>query len=66
MIKMGAILAGIVVVLVIAIGAGTYLRSEREPSWQVYSTTSTRVGDPGSNLVGPAWTGEAQPGDAET
>ena len=63
---MGAILIAAVVVVVIAIGAGAYLRPEREPAWQAYSTSSTRVGDPGSNLVGPNWTGEAVPGEAET
>ncbi|MBA3448440.1 MAG: hypothetical protein H0T56_12705 [Pseudaminobacter sp.] len=55
---MGMILTGIVVAFAIAIGAGYYLRGEQEPAWQVYSTDSTRVGDPGENLVGPAWTGE--------
>ena len=55
---MGVILAGIVAAVVIAIGAGIFMRSEQEPSWQVYSTTSTRVGDPGDNLVGPDWSGE--------
>jgi hypothetical protein len=28
------------------------------PSYEAYSTGGTRVGDPGSNLVGPDWTGE--------
>lgn len=60
---MGMILTGIVVAVAIAIGAGYYLRSEQQPpAWQVYSTDSTRVGDPGSNLVGQDWTGE--PGES--
>ncbi len=61
---MGVILAGIVAAVVIAIGAGVFLRSEQEPAWQVYSTTSTRVGDPGENLVGPDWSGEPGGGAA--
>jgi hypothetical protein len=52
------ILTGIAVAIAIAIGAGYYMRSEQQPAWRVYSTDSTRVGDPGSNLVGPAWTGD--------
>jgi hypothetical protein len=59
---MGMILTGIVVAVAIAIGAGYYLRAEQEPAWQVYSTESTRVGDPGHNLVGQNWTGE--PGES--
>jgi hypothetical protein len=62
---MGVILAGIAAVIVIAVGAGLVLRAEQEPAWQVYSTTSTRVGDPGSNLVGPEWTDETVDDDAE-
>jgi hypothetical protein len=52
------ILTGIVLAIVIAIGAGYVLRAQQEPSWQVFSTESTRVGDPGHNLVGQNWTGE--------
>jgi hypothetical protein len=52
------ILTGIVLAIVIAIGAGYFMNSEQRPSWEVYSTDSTRVGDPGHNLVGQNWTGE--------
>jgi hypothetical protein len=64
---MGVILAGIVVAIVIAIGVGYFLPEEQEPAWQVYSSSSTRVGDPGHNLVGPAWTGDSdvQPEEAD-
>ena len=56
---MGMILTGIVVAIVIAIGAGYFLSTEQQqPAWQVLSSSSTRVDDPGQNLVGPAWTGE--------
>lgn len=61
---MRMILAGIVVAVVIAIGAGYIMQAQQEPSWQVFSTDSTRVGDPGHNLVGQNWTGE--PGDSST
>jgi hypothetical protein len=55
---MGVILSGIVVAVALAIGAGVILRGEQELAWEVYSTSSTRVGDPGENLVGPNWSGE--------
>ena len=55
---MGVILAGIVATVVLAVGAGFIMRGEHEPAYERYSTGSTRVGDPGSNLVGPDWTGE--------
>ncbi len=60
------ILTGIAVAILIAIGAGYFMLGEGEkvPAWRVYSSDSTRVGDPGSNLVGPAWTGEAGAPDA--
>jgi hypothetical protein len=56
---MGMIFAGIVAAVVIAIGAGFILHDEGQQrlAWDVYSTDSTRVADPGENLVGPAWTG---------
>ena len=56
---MGMILTGIVVAFAIAVGSGYYMRSEQQPAWVVNSSSSTRVGDPGQNLVGPAWTGES-------
>ena len=61
---MGMILTGIVVAIAITIGSGYFLLSaqQQQPAWQVYSSDSTRVGDPGHNLVGQNWTGE--PGDS--
>ena len=57
---MGMIFTGIAAAIVIAIGASFVLRDEgrQRLAWEVYSTDSTRVADPGENLVGPAWTGE--------
>ncbi|WP_353645247.1 hypothetical protein [Mesorhizobium sp. WSM2239] len=60
---MGMILTGIVVAIAIAFGAGYFMNAEQRPAWEVYSTPSTRVGDPGHNLVGTAWTGD--PGSGE-
>ena len=56
---MGVILIGIVAAIVIAVGSSFVLRAEQEPSWQAYSQdASTRVGDPGQNLVGADFSGE--------
>jgi hypothetical protein len=55
---MGVIFAGILAAIVLAVGAGFVLRGEQEPAWQAYSTDSTRVGDPGKNLVGTDFSGE--------
>ena len=61
---MGVVIFGIVAAILLAVGAGAYLTSEQErPAWQVYSTSSTRVGDPGFNLVGKNWTGEPTKSD---
>lgn len=62
---MGMILSGIAVAIAIGFGAGSFFLNNQEQllAWQVYSSTSARVGDPGYNLVGRDWTGEARPGD---
>jgi hypothetical protein len=58
---MGVILSAIVVAIVVTVGAGYVLRSEQEPSWEFYSsTTGARVGDPGCNLVGGNWGGNPE------
>ncbi|MYZ50518.1 hypothetical protein [Propylenella binzhouense] len=60
---MGVILSGIAAAIIIAAGIGYFMLPERIPAWQAYSKTeSTRVGDPGYNLVGRNWTGD--PGGA--
>ncbi|HEY9536860.1 MAG TPA: hypothetical protein VIS03_04635 [Kiloniellaceae bacterium] len=55
---MKVLVIGIAVSVLVAIGLGYFLPLEPKLSWQAYSSTSTRVDDPGSNLVGPRWTGE--------
>lgn len=61
---MGVVLSGILVAVVLAVGAGFILSAEQEPAYEAFSTTSTRVGDPGENLVGPNWSGEPGGGEA--
>ena len=55
---MGVILSGVLVAVVLAVGAGFVLRSYQEPAYERYTTQSVRVGDPGENLVGRDWSGE--------
>lgn len=63
---MGMIFTGIVGAIAIAIGASYVSRAADQdlPVWRVYSSSSARVGDPGQNLVGPDWTGDAEVGAA--
>jgi len=65
---MGMIFTGIAAAVVIAIGASYFVSAQGDdrPAWQVYSTSSVRVDDPGANLVGPGWTGLAEVGEAES
>jgi len=56
---MRAFVASIVVSVLLAGGAAWYL-IEMMPAgtaYQTYATSGARVGDPGSNLVGPSWRG---------
>ncbi|TPL71604.1 hypothetical protein [Mesorhizobium sp. B2-3-15] len=59
---MRMILTGIIVTVVVAFGAGYVLQAQQVPSWQVFSTDSARVGDPGHNLVGQNWSGDPAAG----
>lgn len=62
---MRMILAGIALAIVIAFGAGYAMRMQHAPAWQVFSTDSVRVGDPGHNLVGQNWWGDPVAGSAD-
>jgi hypothetical protein len=59
---MRALISGIVAAIAFGVIAGFLLSTLQEPVYEAYSTTSTRVGDPGSNLVGRAWPGAPQAG----
>jgi hypothetical protein len=55
---MNIVIAGIAAAVVLGVVASFALRAGQEPAYEVYSTSSTRVGDPGYNLVGRGWSGE--------
>ena len=57
---MNIVISGIVAAVVLGVVAAFALRSVQEPAYQAYSTSSTRVGEPGSNLVGQRWNGRAE------
>ena len=55
---MGAIMSGIVAAIAFAVFAAFTLSAVQEPVYKKYSSTSTRLGDPGYNLVGETWSGD--------
>ena len=57
---MNIVLSGIAAALVLGVVAAFALRSAQEPAYEAYSTSGTRVDDPGYNLVGPRWNGRAE------
>jgi hypothetical protein len=52
---MRAIFSGVAIALVLAVLAGFVLGEVQKPSFEVYTTQSVRLGDPGHNLVGRNW-----------
>ena len=54
---MPVILGGIVIAVVVALGAAVTLRSVQKPVYESQPMPTVRVGEPGSNLVGPNWSG---------
>jgi len=61
--SMKVILSSILVALVLGAFAGVLLNEAQRPAYEVFSTSMTRVGNPGSNLVGPNWSGLNTEGD---
>jgi hypothetical protein len=43
--------------IVIAVAASFVLSHEQEPAYRAFTGSGARVGEPGSNLVGPNWNG---------
>lgn len=63
---MRMILSGIVAAVLLGVIAAFVLSAVQKPAYQVYATSSARVGDPGSNLVGQGWTGNPGPRSGES
>jgi hypothetical protein len=60
---MKIIFLAVFVAIVIGVAAGAILNHEQRPAYEAFSTSSTRVGDPGENLVGQNWSGNPKPGN---
>jgi hypothetical protein len=56
------IILSAVAVLVLGFAAAFVLDRTQEPAYEVFVGSGTRVGEPGSNLVGPRWNGLNEPG----
>ena len=54
---MKVIFASVLIALVIGVAAAFVLNTAQRPAYEVYSTSSVRVGEPGHNLVGQNWSG---------
>ena len=54
---MKVILSAIVASVLLGVAAAAILAPMQRPAYEVFSTSMTRVGNPGSNLVGPNWSG---------
>lgn len=57
---MGSVVSGMIVAVLLAAGAAFLVPRLQEPAYEAYSSSSTRVGEPGQNLVGPTWNGEGR------
>ena len=55
------IILSAVATLILAYAAALILNRAQEPAYQAFVGSGARVGNPGSNLVGPEWTGEPRP-----
>lgn len=55
---MKVIILSAVTALVLGYAASFVLWSEHEPAYQAFSGSGADVREPGSNLVGPEWTGQ--------
>jgi hypothetical protein len=54
---MKVILSSIAASVLLGVVAALVLGSTQRPAYEAFSTSMTRVGNPGSNLVGPNWSG---------
>ena len=54
---MKIIATSIAAALVLSLAAAYVLGTTQRPAYEAYATSSTRVGNPGDNLVGGSWTG---------
>ena len=61
---MKVLLSGIGGAIVLGVIAAVVLSMAQDSAYQVYSSSSTRLSDPGTNLIGGAWSGRRESGAA--
>lgn len=54
---MKIIVTSIVASVILAVAASFLLGEAQRPAYEAFATGSTRVGNPGDNLVGRTWSG---------
>lgn len=54
---MKIIVSSILAAGILSVAAAFLLGEVQEPAYEAFATSSTRVGNPGDNLVGRNWTG---------
>ena len=55
---MKAFLVAVAAAMVLATAASFLLAENQRFAYQAFATSGARVSDPGTNLVGPRWTGD--------
>ena len=64
---MKVIILSVVAAIVLAYAASFLLGTQQRPAYEAFVGSGARVGDdPGTNLVGPNWTGLNQPKGPES
>ena len=59
---MRVMFASFAAAIVLAVAAAYVLNASQRPAYDVYVGSGARVGEPGHNLVGPNWSGNAEHG----
>ncbi|WP_407522341.1 hypothetical protein [Methylobacterium oryzisoli] len=57
---MKAFAVAVVVAVALAVGASYLLSANQQYAYEAFSTSGARVSHPGTNLVGPRWTGDVK------
>ena len=57
---MKAFLVAVAAAVVLATAASFLLAENQRLAYQAFATSGARVSDPGTNLVGPRWTGDVK------
>jgi hypothetical protein len=56
---MKAFVLSVVAAIALGVMAAALLNIIQRPAYEAFTTSGARIADPGHNLVGPDWSGEA-------